>query len=90
MPTALSSIAPLSLRAIFSIEHWRSRRMRDSRECRDDRKIRSIRRRVYLTPRSCRSTATVRAMERPTVSIREPTLNMAQGIPSIRNEQRTR
>ena len=32
-------IAPLSLRAIFIIVPWQSRRTRNSRECRDDRKM---------------------------------------------------
>jgi cytoskeletal protein CcmA (bactofilin family) len=48
--------------------------MRDSRECRDARKIRSIRRPAYLTPSSCRPTTAARATGHLTVSMPEPTL----------------
>src|ERR1700720_2119809 len=61
--------------SLSSIARWRSRRMLDSRECRDDRKMSLIRRRVFRrtapNPRTCRSTATVRATAHPTISIRE-------------------
>src|SRR6516225_3199858 len=55
--------------------------MRDSRERRDDRKIRPIRRRSWLIPRPCRWTATARAMEHRTVSMRELTLTRDQLSP---------
>jgi len=50
--------------------------MRDSRECRDERKTRSIRRRAWDTP-TCRSTATVKATAHLRVSICEPTLTIS-------------
>jgi hypothetical protein len=39
VPIASDSMAPVSLRAIFSIEHWRSRRMLGSRERRAETKM---------------------------------------------------
>jgi hypothetical protein len=71
------------LRAIFFIEHWRSRRMRDLRERRDEAKIRSIRRRASkqtasnLRPR--RLTATGKATAHQTVSVHE----LALGLPAM-------
>ena len=67
---------PRSLRVIFSIARWQSRRMLDLRECRGDRKMSLIHRRAFErtapNSRTCRSTATARAQAHPTVSIRDP------------------
>src|SRR6516165_8895797 len=65
---------PPSSRVIFSIEHWRLRRMLDLRACRGDKKLQSIRR--HATKRSAHylrsPTATRRAMAHLTLLIREP------------------
>ena len=66
--------APLA--RLFSIEHWRSRRMPDLRERRGETKIGSMRRRAFKrtapNSRPHRPTQWGKVTAHPTVSVREP------------------